>query len=354
MNEENTISGKKNVGWTIFFHVAGWLLFICLPVLFGFQNNNFNWHGLQRFFTHLPLLVFFFYLNYFILVPRLYTTGKYGWFALFVVLSLVLMGCLYELADLLVKIDMPEHVNRHPRGPRPYRYISFFGVFNGLIALAVSTSVRITNELVKNEKQRKELENQTLKSELSFLKSQVNPHFLFNTLNNIYSLSLSRSEKAPEAIMKLSQLLRYMLYETDDKNVSLEKEIAHIEDYISLQRMRLTDQVEVILEKKGSLSGKHIEPLLLIPFVENAFKHGIHTQFPSFIKINITVEGEFLIFKVTNSIVPNSAEYPKDKNSGIGLSNVEKRLNLLYPDRYALDTNVTEKEYAVSLKINLV
>lgn len=353
MNAELTITGKKNIGMTIFFHVAGWLLFICLPVLFGFQNDNFNWHGLIKFFTHLPLLVLFFYLNYFILIPRLFTTGRYWWYALFVVLSLILLSCLYELVDLLVKIEIPNY-GHHQKGPRPYRYISFFGVFNGLIALGISTSVRIANELVKNEKQRKELENQTLKSELSFLKSQVNPHFLFNTLNNIYSLSLSRSEQTPEAIMKLSQLLRYMLYETDDKNVSLDKEVAHVEDYISLQRMRLTDQVEVTLEKKGNLATKHIEPLLLIPFVENAFKHGIHAKYPSFVKISIAVEGDVLLFNVVNSVIPNAAQQPKDKNSGIGLNNVEKRLNLLYPDRFALDIKADEKVYTVSLKINLL
>jgi len=355
MNDMNTLTEKKNIGMTIFFHLAGWLLFICLPVLFGFQNNNFNWHGLARFFTHLPLVVILFYLNYFILIPRLFTTGKYWWYAICVVLILILMGFLHELIDHLVKIDLQEHIShRLPRGPRPYRLISFFGVFNGLIALAVSTSVRITNELVKNEKQRKELENQRLQSELSFLKSQVNPHFLFNTLNNIYSLSLGRSERAPEAIMKLSQLLRYMLYETDDKNVSLDKEIAHIEDYIALQRMRLTDDVKVTLDKKGNLEGKHIEPLLLIPFVENAFKHGIHPKYPSFINISVSIEGDVFLFKVVNSVVPLAAAQPKDKNSGIGLNNVAKRLNLLYPDRFELDTKITEKEYAVSLKINLV
>ncbi|WP_236705209.1 sensor histidine kinase, partial [Hymenobacter sp. AT01-02] len=224
----------------------------------------------------------------------------------------------------------------------------------GILVWIISSGLRITSELFETERAKRELENNHLSAELAFLKSQVSPHFLFNTLNNIYSLAHLKSDDAPEAIMQLSQLMRYMLYESNAARVPLMREVEYLRNYMDLQRLRLDpSQVDIEFTVNGALDGNLIEPMLLIPFVENAFKHGISFQHPSRIAVHLTVRADTLLFTVRNSRFPEVPTATHDPNSGIGLPNVRQRLNLLYPDRHQLQLHQTSNEFIVDLTLTM-
>ena len=176
---------------------------------------------------------------------------------------------------------------------------AFFPFYPAVMAFALSSSVRITMEWFKNERQKKEMEAEKLSSELAFLKSQVNPHFLFNILNNICSLARKKSDETENAIIKLSQIMRYMLQDSKDEKVSLDKEVEYLQSYIELQRLRLPEAVKIDFSTEGRTGLCSIEPLLLIPFVENAFKHGVSYQDSSEIKIRLVCRGQSISFFVS-------------------------------------------------------
>ncbi|HSC53408.1 MAG TPA: histidine kinase [Phnomibacter sp.] len=202
------------------------------------------------------------------------------------------------------------------------------------------------------EKVRQELENKKLQAELSFLKMQVNPHFLFNALNNIYSLAvMEKSAKTGNSIMKLSELMRYVLYEKEDEanKVSLDKEIRHINSFIDLEKLRHVHDIYINFSIEGDTAGKRIVPLLLFPLIENACKHGILTDADKPVEISLNATGSMLSFTCENYI----NTYQKDKNGGIGLVNVQKRLELLYGSQYPLTTQNDGQKFIVSLQLPL-
>jgi LytS/YehU family sensor histidine kinase len=190
-------------------------------------------------------------------------------------------------------------------------------------------------------------------AELQLLKAQVHPHFLFNTLNNIYSFILTASPKAPEMIKKLSGLLHYIIYECNQPQVSLEKEFNMLHDYMALEKIRYGEQMDMTTNIQGNYRNKTIAPLLLIPFVENSFKHGTSKMLSrSWVSLNIVIENESLYFRIKNS-KPEEYMHSGGKN-GIGLSNVQKRLQLLYPGRNELKMTAGPDHFSVLLKLNLV
>jgi len=230
-------------------------------------------------------------------------------------------------------------------------HYSLTTIYPAILAFGLSTSIRITDEWFKNERQKKEMENEKLTSELAFLKSQVNPHFLFNILNNICSLARKKSDDTENAIIKLSQLMRYMLFESKDEKVSLEKEVEYLQNYIELQRMRISGKVQINFTVEGPVGQLMIEPMLLIPFVENAFKHGISYIGDSGIDIIMKVTNKELNFSVENSIISRGNETIPSE-TGVGLKNVLRRLELLYPGRHEISINDHDLKYKVLLKIN--
>jgi LytS/YehU family sensor histidine kinase len=184
--------------------------------------------------------------------------------------------------------------------------------------------------------------------ELALLRSQINPHFLFNTLNNIYSLVYKKSEDAPEAVMKMSSIMRYMLYDATTDKVLLEKEIEYLKSFIELEKLRLRHKDFVDLNISGNVEGHTIAPMLLIPFVENAFKHGSRNVSTSGIKINLSVEPDQIRFVVRNYLRKNTI-INEDQVGGIGLSNIRRRLNLLYPGKHQLEISSREDLFNVQL-----
>jgi sensor histidine kinase YesM len=203
-----------------------------------------------------------------------------------------------------------------------------------------------------SEQKAKETENEKLNTELSFLKLQINPHFLFNTLNNIYSLAESGSDKTGRAVMKLSSIMRYILTESKNDLVPLEKEIQFTEDYIDMQKLRLTNKSQVDFAPSGDPAGKQIAPLIFLPFVENAFKYGVSTRESSTICIQLKIEKDAIHFSVKNQKLQNGLLKPAE-TTGTGISNIKRRLELLYKHRYKLLLNEDKESFSVQLNLQL-
>lgn len=226
-------------------------------------------------------------------------------------------------------------------------------LFPFLTGIAIGISIRLAKEWARNEKERRELQAEKLMSELAFLKSQINPHFLFNTLNNICSLARKKSENTESAIIKLSQIMRYMLTDSMQEKVGLEEEVEYLNNFIELQKIRVGEKVDISFTTEGDISAMQLEPLLLIPFVENAFKHGVSYNDKSRICIGLKAVSGELTFMVENS-KPPIKDTLKLEQAGIGLKNVYRRLELLYPGRHQLNIRDSESLYHVMLKIKLL
>lgn len=311
-----------------------------------------------QFYIRMLLDVLVFYLNFYLLVPKLLLNKK---IVLYVVVSAAFIFLLNFLKDQLVppREIILEMLNRtgdladpNLRGKNfgPNKNV-FMGVqiLFGILLFSIGAIVKLVSEWYKNEKQKALIETEKINTELSFLKAQLNPHFLFNSLNSIYSLANKKSDDTTQAIITLSELMRYMLYETDREYVSLIKEVDYIKNYIALQNLRLKDSSGVRFNVRGSLE-HYIEPLLLISFIENAFKHGTDYTGKTSINIQISIENHQLTLNINNYI---SINQKNKESSGIGLQNIIGRLNLLYPNSHTLKIEESEKLYTVELVLNL-
>tara|TARA_B110000858_G_C17590550_1_gene375486 strand:- start:36 stop:731 length:696 start_codon:yes stop_codon:yes gene_type:complete len=225
-----------------------------------------------------------------------------------------------------------------------------------LYVITFVTAIKVTMDWIKEHKRVTDLEKVQLETELLFLRSQISPHFFFNTLNNIYSLAIEKSDKTAKIVLRLSELMRYLLYETKSKRQSLEKEIICIQNYLELERVRHEDLLEVNMNISGNINDKKIAPIILLSFVENAFKHGVNKNIGNVkININFIVDGDFLYFSIDNPI-PKATEHKQQviSSSGIGLVNVTKRLALGYkPNEYDLKVESDQSLHTVTLKIKI-
>jgi LytS/YehU family sensor histidine kinase len=258
------------------------------------------------------------------------------------IFSFIKCGLAYYFYDIVIKRGGSKVVI-------DFWYYYSSAVFVSCFFILLSTVLKFIQDWFLNEKVKSNLENENLIAELAFLKSQINPHFLFNSLNNIYSLAYQKSEKTPEAILKLSEIMRYMLYESNEDKVELSNEIRYLENYIELQKLRFKDNIYIKFEINGDLLGLMITPLVLISFVENAFKHGIATDSENPISISLNLSDGKLLFHVSNI----KSSMNKDITGGIGLQNVQRRLSLIYKDRYRLQIDDTNDIYNCELYLNL-
>jgi LytS/YehU family sensor histidine kinase len=286
--------------------------------------------------------IILFYFNYSLLVPKLLLNKK---ILLYVIVSFVFIVISVYVSQNVLPLDRfnPNFSKGDENFRAPIQGLVTFLLF------AVSASIKLVSEWYKNEKIKTLVETHKITAELSFLKAQLNPHFLFNSLNSIYSLANKKSDHTTDAIVTLSELMRYMIYETDKEFVSLQKEIDYIKNYISLQNLRLKDSSGLRFNVHGNLDQK-IEPLLLISFIENAFKYGTDYTGKTNINIKIIVEENNLTLKVSNYISLKEKNNPK---SGFGIQNVESRLNLLYPNSHTLKIEELDNLYKVELLLKL-
>jgi two-component system LytT family sensor kinase len=299
----------------------------------------------------------FYYLNAYYLIPRLLAPKKLLYYISVIFLLFIFFGTFPRLYDYLTEnvlrlSQVYWRPNRQRNLPRALLSPGTLAIF--LLVFAISTGIKVVEQWFQSERKAKEIENEKLNTELSFLKAQINPHFLFNTLNNIYSLAAAQSEKTAEAVLKLSSIMRYVLTEVKKDTVTLEKEIIFITHYIELQKLRLTDKSNVDFEIVGDTSAKQISPLLFLPFVENAFKYGISTRDLSPIHLRMELKNDDLCFSVCNNKYKSSLVKSNDNNTGIGIENARRRLELLYKNRYTLEIAENAKTYTVNLHIHLL
>lgn len=350
----------------ILLHTIGCIGFLAIPFLISPENDRgfgiFHSGFFRRDFIFYVLLLLFFYTSYYYLVPKFYFTRRY---TIFIAATLLAFAAIYFLS-LLGDIRMhapapppgvggggpmmhqpPPGMRMPPPGMRPGHFLIRFAgnsLFPFLVVFATALLLRIRTRLQEYEKEKN-------RAELSYLKAQINPHFLFNSLNSIYALALEKSDQAPEAVLKLSGMMRYVLNDAKQEFVPLEKEIAYITDYVALQEIRLGDTATINYTVSGNTVGCRIAPMLVIPFVENAFKYGVNPEKKSEIGIGVnTSDGVFHMHVINHKV--KTLSYPEEKNE-IGLENTKQRLQLVYPGRHELVLHETETTFEVTLQIRL-
>ena len=347
----------------IIIHITAWVCFLVVPFVFYPRPRDFSFFKeryLSAFFiANNILLIIFYYLNTYLFIPKWLEHKKFAIYGITILALLIFYGCfprIYHYFFGSFQPAMPPGMRPPPPGGRPRNfnqpllYPGNIAVF--LLIFVFSTGIRVISQWLHSEQRNKEIATEKLQAELSFLKAQINPHFLFNTLNNIYALASDKSEKTAPAVMKLSNIMRYVLTEARNDMVPLEKEIQFTTNYIELQKMRLTDRSSIDFTVKGDPTGRHIAPLLLLPFVENAFKYGVSTREPSPIRILLEIKDNSLYFSINNHKHINTTLKVSD-NTGIGINNARRRLDLLYDDRHQLTIGDQANEFTVQLNIQV-
>lgn len=332
---------SNKVGHRLLQHLLFWL--VHLLVFSMLYSGETFWERIKHTSINIPFQMASVYTMLYLLFPALLITKRYIWFAMATLLCLSITTLADYGISMLIWEEMME-------GGFVWRVW-----FSSFVVMGYTTALALGLKLLKfwNRRERyiQELSNARLAAELKFLKAQIHPHFLFNTMNNLYALSIKQSSNVPEVIEKLSALLRYMAYEKESF-VALEDEIEQLKNYLSLEKLRYGTNLELSFILSGQVDQVKIAPLLLLPFVENCFKHGISGNLgQSWITISIEVKAEQLLFKVENSKAP-AAEDKTGYTHGIGLKNVRRRLELIYKEKYELKIIDTET-YLVVLKIDL-
>lgn len=330
----------------ILLHVLIWSILLLLPYIVSNAANDYSIGVLPGLFftitTGIHILIF--YGNALYLYPRLYNR-RYRW--LYVPAAIGLVGSSFLLKYHILAAWFPYVL----KNVTAYRFVFAPSVAVFVISVVYCRIVgRIAFERLQKEKQAAQL-----LTELKFLRSQVSPHFLFNVLTNLVALARKKSDRLEPSLIMLSDLMRYMLYDAQGKKVALRKEVEYLDNYIALQRLRFGSEVQVDcnLGQDDMYDGYVIEPMLLIPFVENAFKHGVgYNGWPQ-ISIRLSVKNEWLVFEVKNAYDEEPAA-AKDNDSGIGLGNVRARLEMLYRERYALTIDDTNRLFHIVLTLKLV
>ena len=377
-------------------HVLLWGLFLILP-LFIYRIRIPDASFYYREIINKSFLIALFYLNFYYLLPRLFRNRKLFSYFLSLMAALAFL-CIQQLAleiyvlkTLAKRFPQVDRISSRPfiakatRGPaarfgmatnvngavqvnmpgngeeapppfvhEPYPRMLYMialkdALSSGIVILLLSGFIKLAHSLFISEKQKKLLENERLNAELNFLKLQINPHFLFNTLNSIYSQAHFRSEQTEHSILKFSRIMRYVLYDSAAEKIALSQDLEYISNYIDLQQLRLSKNITIQYQVTGQVAGLSIAPLLLITFIENAFKHGISYTAPSEIKIAIAVTGSALSLTVENAIT----QLNRGSTGGVGLINARRRLDVLYPNRHLLNVVENNHLYIVNLKIEL-
>jgi two-component system, LytTR family, sensor kinase len=364
---KSIFSGNKIV---VFLHLLAWAIILGLPIYFFRRwdvGNDFIW----LYYISNILNGIIFYLNYLVLAPKFFFEKKKHRYYISVLVLLIFFylvssgsnGLIFKYIpgrDHTEEARKPPEEGRKPGPPVPGRFFGeppfkamhlFNYGFTSMFLIFFSLGLRIMERHSLIEKSQKELEKEKLNSELAFLKNQISPHFFFNTLNNIYSLISINAEDSQKAVLKLSKLMRYLLYESEHGNTRLSNELDFMHNYIDLMKLRMSDKVSLNISFPSKYEDINVPPLLFIPFIENAFKHGISYRGKSFIDVSMESAKNSISFRCANSMTA-AKEESDNSDSGIGLENVRKRLNLLFPGKHNLIINKSENEFEVLLLIN--
>lgn len=349
VNFEKLLFSTPRVIW----HIAFWFIYI---LFFTLVYGSFEEQYLTHFYIHLtdayvqiPATYFVLY----VLMPRFLFKDKFGRFFLYLLAVIFVFSAFTWFNYVFVQKDLfwAEDNYSPPlwNWGKVFKYLTkvYPVIFLGIVGKSFKYWYR-------QQKDTQKLKEEKLQAELKFLKAQVHPHFLFNTLNNLYALTLKQSKEAPEVVLKLSDLLNFMLYDCSADRIFVEKEVKLLKDYIDLEKIRYGDRLKVNININGELNGVQLAPLLLLPFVENAFKHGVsETLDESWVNIDLHLNAENLTFKVENSKSILGTEQDQfEYKKGIGLTNVKRRLEILYAEDYELNIHESSDSFLVVLKIS--
>ena len=338
----------------VFLHLTGSLIFLLLPALlhpdFSLDLHFITLPHFQKTFFLYSLLLLFFYAHYYFLIPKLAEQKKYLLYALlliaFSIAVIAFMHYFLKASFAPMQDRLPNGPGRGhgpPHGPRlnvMKEIFQFLPPF--LAAIFLSFFIRSRTNL-------REAQKAKLTGELDLLRSKIDPHFLFNSLNSIYALSLQNSEKMSDAVLHLSEMMRYVLYETKEEKVALEKELQYISSYIEMNRLRLSPNIELEFKLEGKGQGQEIAPMILIPFIENVFKHGLDTEKKIKINIDIHYTPDQIELRTENPIATKNTV----KGSGLGVDISLKRLKLIYGKHFTYKQRTEENKYYLQLTIQL-
>jgi hypothetical protein len=336
---------KTQQKWEIAIHISIWATILLLPYLLSSADAAYKIGGLPPAFFTLAGIIHagIFYFNAFYLYPKL--ARDWHWW-LYIPCAIAVIFASFALKYQLIARLFPEVILRNSGG-------LVFGP--SMLVFVASIVYRRVSDGIRKERARKEYEDQQIAAELKLLRSQVNPHFLFNVLTNMVALARQKSDQLEGALIRLADLMRYMTYDTQATQVILQQEADYLKSYIELQKLRFSDtiRIELDIQIDGNAASLPIEPMILIPFVENAFKHGASWLEEPYILISLKVDGGLLTLKVVNPYDSHPGA-TKDDHSGIGLENVRTRLKLIYPDKYSLSIDDRNNVFTVTLNLSLL
>ncbi|MFD1614620.1 sensor histidine kinase [Gelatiniphilus marinus] len=331
------------------YHIIFWLCYFVFNVIrWGSYNDDFL-YSLKSNLVEFPIHIVLVYLNIYYLIPKFILKGKYIAFILSLIAALVI-AYFSRLCLNLIFVSDEIWIGLYTTMPNQSMFNHFIAEFIGQIyVIAFATAIKIIVEWSIEKKRNEQLSQLQLSTELKFLRTQVQPHFFFNTLNNLYALALNKSSSLPRLILKLSNMMEYVLYDVTNSKADLLEEINHINNYIDIENLRFKDRIDTELRITGDLEDVKVPPLLLITFVENCFKHGLKGNDKITIKMSFEmVNRKYLEFKISNNFNPLTID---DEKKGIGISNSLRRLKLLFAKDFVLKPSVTNNIYSLFLKI---
>ena len=349
---------EKSKRWVIVaVHFLAWALlgFVLMfyqPLSWGVKLPFSFW---AKQTLNIGILAGLFYANMLYMVPSFLLKNKVPAFILWILCSVIALLLISKFVDLQLHVrEQMDAVMRRPR-PRHKGLIDGLLLMTSLLVLGVSTSLAVIHRWQKDAQIRESVEKQNITSELALLKAQINPHFFFNTLNNIYALTYTDVPVSRDAILKLSRMMRYLLYETQQDTALLSQEISFVKDYIELMKLRLQSSTTIIFDEVKTDQDYAMVPMLLLPFIENAFKHGISVMQKATIRIDLQVQEGLLTLSVLNNIFRDKDALNME-SGGIGLANTQRRLDLLYPEKHTLiiEENSDQNTYLVTLRVYLL
>ena len=333
-------------------HASFILFFLLLPYTITQQTTHpikeFNPFFTLHYWVYFISFIAYFYCYSYYLIPCFFLQKKYLAFA--GILFFAFLYFWFVKPFELIFQDVLVNMKGQPLRPYDPLVIDFLSNFTFIMLTALGLSIQIVKQWRLSEKRILQTEADKANAELSFLKAQINPHFFFNTLNNIYSLSVTQDPETSNSIMKLSELMRYIADDTNKDYIPLEREVGFIRDYIDLQKLRLSENMNLEISLYGDTGNKKIAPLILMSFIENVFKYGVTTREPATISIKLEAEPEKILFFCQNSIMAQNNPIEK---TGIGLSNIRHRLKLIYPNKHSLEINDQDGLFTVQLTLQV-
>lgn len=330
------------------YHVVVWILLITPSLVGSTYLLPLGVLGYSAaLFGRVSATLVLVYVNFFLLIPRLLRRRRY---VLFVVCLVALMAINVSVTSL-IDVKTMQVLGRRELSTSEVYFEMLFYFFNAGSYVLTSFLLFQIKEKAEQKKRLDEVQVEKLKTEVNYLRAQINPHFLFNTLNNLYGLVLEKSDKSGEIVLKLSKIMDYMLYESSDEKVYLAKDLDNLESYVDIERIRQGNNARINFEIQGIIDGQRIVPLLLLPLIENAFKHGVNDQIDgAFLDAIVTVDKNSVTMAVRNSY---RAAQEQQVRHGIGLTNLRKRLELFYPGRHQLQISQADREFEVKLHLQL-